>query len=65
MRDSAVGIATAYGPDDGGVGARVPVGSRIFFASSLESYSILFSPHDVSQNRHTGAPVENIGTFIP
>jgi hypothetical protein len=29
-RDSVVGIATAYGLDDGGVGVRVPVGSRIF-----------------------------------
>jgi hypothetical protein len=29
-RDSAVGIATGYGLDDGGVGVRVPVGSRIF-----------------------------------
>jgi hypothetical protein len=30
-RDSVVGIATSYGLDDGGVGVRVPVGSRIFF----------------------------------
>jgi hypothetical protein len=30
-RDSVVGIATDYGLDDGGVGVRVPVGSRIFF----------------------------------
>jgi hypothetical protein len=29
-RDSAVGIAIGYGLDDGGVGVRVPVGSRIF-----------------------------------
>jgi hypothetical protein len=29
-RDSAVGIATGYGPDDWEVGVRVPVGSRIF-----------------------------------
>jgi hypothetical protein len=28
-RDSAVGIATGYGPDDWEVGVRVPVGSRI------------------------------------
>jgi hypothetical protein len=28
--DSAVGIETGYGLDDGGVGVRVPVGSRIF-----------------------------------
>jgi hypothetical protein len=29
-RDSSVGMATSYGLDDGGVGVRVPVGSRIF-----------------------------------
>jgi hypothetical protein len=29
-----VGIATGYGLDDGGVGVRVPVGSRIFSMSS-------------------------------
>jgi hypothetical protein len=28
--DSVVGIATGYGLNDGGVGVRVPVGSRIF-----------------------------------
>jgi hypothetical protein len=28
--DSSVGMATAYGLDDGGVGVRVPEGSRIF-----------------------------------
>jgi hypothetical protein len=31
-RDSVAGIATGYGLDDGGVGARVPVASRIFFS---------------------------------
>jgi hypothetical protein len=31
-RDSAVGIATGYGLGDGGVGVRVPVGSRIVFS---------------------------------
>jgi hypothetical protein len=31
-RDSTVGIATGYGLDDGGVGVRVPVGSRIFYS---------------------------------
>jgi hypothetical protein len=30
--DSAVDIATSYGPDDRGLGVRVPVGSRIFFS---------------------------------
>jgi hypothetical protein len=29
-RDRVVGIVTGYGLDDGGVGVRVPVGSRIF-----------------------------------
>jgi hypothetical protein len=29
-RDSSVGIATGYGLDDGGVGVRVLVGSRMF-----------------------------------
>jgi hypothetical protein len=33
-RDSVVGIATGYELDDGGVGVRVPVGSRIFSTSS-------------------------------
>jgi hypothetical protein len=32
-RDSVVGTATTYGLDDREVGARVPVGSRIFFSS--------------------------------
>jgi hypothetical protein len=31
-RDSSVGIATGYGLDDRGVGARVPVEARIFFS---------------------------------
>jgi hypothetical protein len=33
-RDSVVGIAIGYRPDDQGVGARVPVWSRIFSTSS-------------------------------
>jgi hypothetical protein len=33
-RDSAVGIATGYGLDDGGVGVRVPIGLRIFTSPS-------------------------------
>jgi hypothetical protein len=32
--DSVVGIATDYGLDNGGVGVRVPVWSRIFSTSS-------------------------------
>jgi hypothetical protein len=34
-RDSAVGTAIGYGLDEGGVGVRVPVGSRIFFIPTL------------------------------
>jgi hypothetical protein len=33
-RDRAVGIATGCGPDNRGIGARVPVGSRILSTSS-------------------------------
>jgi hypothetical protein len=33
-RDSAVGIVTGYGLDDGGFGVRGPVGSRIFSSPS-------------------------------
>jgi hypothetical protein len=33
-RDSSVGIATGYGLDDRGVGARVPVGSNFIFSTS-------------------------------
>jgi hypothetical protein len=33
-RNSVVSIATGYGLDDGGVGVRVPVGSRIFSSPS-------------------------------
>jgi hypothetical protein len=29
-RGSSVGLATGYGLDDGGVGVRVPIGSRMF-----------------------------------
>jgi hypothetical protein len=32
FQDSVVGIATAYGLHDKGVGVGVPVGSRIFFS---------------------------------
>jgi hypothetical protein len=33
-RDSAVGIVNGYRLDNGGVGVRIPVGSRIFSTSS-------------------------------
>jgi hypothetical protein len=41
-RNSAVGIATGYGLDDGGVGVRVPVGSRNF--SSPRRPDLLWGP---------------------
>jgi hypothetical protein len=31
-RNSVVGIATSYGLDDGGVGVRVPLGSKKFYS---------------------------------
>jgi hypothetical protein len=31
-RDSVVSIATSYGLDDGGIGVRVTVGSRMFYS---------------------------------
>jgi hypothetical protein len=42
--DSAVGIATGYGLDERGVGVRVPVGSRIFFASFRPALGSTQSP---------------------
>jgi hypothetical protein len=36
-RKSAVGIATGYMLDDGGIGVRVPVGSRIFYSAASRS----------------------------
>jgi hypothetical protein len=48
-RDSAVGIATAYGRDDRGVGVRVPVGSRIF--SSCRPYR-LWGPPNLLYNEY-------------
>jgi hypothetical protein len=36
-RDSAVGIATGHGLDDGRVAVRVPVGSRIFHVVQTSS----------------------------
>jgi hypothetical protein len=37
--ESLFGIATGYGLDDRGVGVRVPIGSRIFFSSLVQSGS--------------------------
>jgi hypothetical protein len=42
-RDSAVGIATAYGLDDRGVGVRIPVRSRNF--CSLRRQDRLWGSH--------------------
>jgi hypothetical protein len=40
-RDSVVGIATAYGLNDGRVGVRVPVGSRIFAYPIVQTGSVV------------------------
>jgi hypothetical protein len=47
-RDSVVGTATDYGLDDGGVGVRVPVGSRIF--SSPRRPDRLWDPPSLLSN---------------
>jgi hypothetical protein len=49
---SVVGIATAYGLDDGGVGVRVPVRSRIF--SSLHRPDRLWGPPNLLSNGYRG-----------
>jgi hypothetical protein len=46
--DSSVGIATGYGPDDRGIGVRVPVGSRIF--SSARRPDRLCGPPNLLSN---------------
>jgi hypothetical protein len=50
-RDSIVGIATAYGLDDLGVGVRVPLGSRIFSLHVVQTGS---GVHRTSYPRGTG-----------
>jgi hypothetical protein len=50
--DSIVGIATGYGMDDGGVGAQVPVGSRIF--TSLCHPDRLLGPPNLLSNGYRG-----------
>jgi hypothetical protein len=47
-QDSVVGIATGYGLDDGGVGVRVPVGSKIF--SSPRYPDRLWGPPSILSN---------------
>jgi hypothetical protein len=49
---SIVGIATGYRLDDGGVGVRVPVGSRIF--SSLHRPDWLWGPPSLLFNGYWG-----------
>jgi hypothetical protein len=51
-RDSAVGIATGYGLDDGRIGVRVPVGSRIF--SFLRIPDRLWGPPNLLSNGYRG-----------
>jgi hypothetical protein len=51
-RDSALDIATAYGLDDGGVGVRAPVGSRIF--SSPHRPDRLWGPPNFLSNGYRG-----------
>jgi hypothetical protein len=51
-RDSSVGIATGYKLGDGGVGVRVPVGSRIF--SSPRRPDRLLGPPSLLSNGYLG-----------
>jgi hypothetical protein len=51
-RDSVVGIATGYGPDNLGVGVRVPVGSRIF--SSPRRPDRLWGPPNLQSTGYQG-----------
>jgi hypothetical protein len=51
-QDSVVGIATAYGLDDRGVGVRVPVGVRIF--SSSRRPDRLWGPPSLLSNGYRG-----------
>jgi hypothetical protein len=50
--DSSVVIATGYGLDDGGLGVRVLVGSRIFFSPRRSDR--LWRPPSLLSNRYRG-----------
>jgi hypothetical protein len=52
--DSAVGIATGYGLDDGGVGFRVPVRARF---SPLHIIQIGYGVHSASYPMGTGGSI--------
>jgi hypothetical protein len=52
-RDSAVGIATGYGLDDGGVGVLVPIGSSIF--SSPRRSDRFWGPPSLLSNGYRGS----------
>jgi hypothetical protein len=51
IRGSVVGIATGYGLD-GGVGVRIPVGSRIFFSPSRPDR--FWGSHNLLSNGYRG-----------
>jgi hypothetical protein len=62
-RDSSVGIATGYGLDDGGVGVRVPVGSRIFFSPRRPDR--LWGPPSLLSNRYRGREADHSPPLVP
>jgi hypothetical protein len=53
--DSVVGIATSYGLGEGGVGVRVPVGSRISLLHVVQTGSGVHS---------TSYPMDTWGSFL-
>jgi hypothetical protein len=57
-RDGAVGIATVYGPDNRGVGVRVPVVSRIF--SSPRRPNRLWGPPNLLSNWYRGSSGQGV-----
>jgi hypothetical protein len=75
-RDSTVGIATGHGPDDRGVGVRIPVGSRIFSFSRRpdrlwgppshlsNGYRALFSRGEADHLHTTSAEFKKTWVYI-